>query len=94
MGAAKCVGCGLCVRDCPAFALKLVRLDQKGFRIEYDAARCAYCGQCALSCRRGAVYLTNDFHPATKRYQDLLEILVERKPPAEDQEDDEPEDGD
>ena len=78
MNAALCKGCGLCARDCPASALKIIRFENKGFRIVYDPARCAYCGQCAMSCHRGAIYLTNDFHAATDCYQDLLEILVER----------------
>ena len=86
MNADLCIGCGLCVRDCPAFALYLTRLGGKDFRIEYDPARCAYCGQCALSCRRGAIFLTNDFYGATDRHQDLLETLVERRNPLEEDE--------
>ena len=77
MNTALCTGCGLCVRDCPAFALVITRSGKKSFRIVHDPARCAYCGQCATSCHRGAIYLTNDFNPATDCYQDLLEVLVE-----------------
>ena len=80
-----CLGCGLCVRDCPTLALEIERSDKRNFRIRYKPAQCAYCGQCELSCHRGAIRLTNDFNPATDCYQDLLEILVERNSAEENQ---------
>ncbi len=81
MQADLCVGCGLCVRDCPSFALKIDRFGKQQFRITYDPLCCAYCGQCEISCHRGAIQLTNEFHPATSHYQNLLKILVERNLP-------------
>lgn len=49
----KCVGCGLCCKDCPADALELITLDKKAkrFVIRFDAGRCTFCGQCVTSCR-------------------------------------------
>jgi formate hydrogenlyase subunit 6/NADH:ubiquinone oxidoreductase subunit I len=50
---AKCSGCGVCVKDCPAQALELITLDKanKHFVLRYHADRCAYCAQCVQSCR-------------------------------------------
>ena len=73
-----CRGCGLCVRDCPAFALELARDGQGGFRITYHPERCAYCGQCELSCTFGAIRQTNDFVRGTSEPDGLAVVLVGR----------------
>ncbi len=75
-----CRGCGLCVRDCPAFALELERRDREHFRLVYHPDRCAYCGQCELSCHQGALRLTNAFVGATADRELLVVTLVERRP--------------
>ena len=73
-----CTGCGLCVRDCPAFALELERESQEKFRLTHYRDRCAYCGQCEACCRFGAIVLVNEFVKATPRRDTLTRILVER----------------
>jgi len=91
---ALCRGCGLCVRDCPAFALELERESDalgppvlskaegsKGrekFRLIHYHDRCAYCGQCEASCRFGAIVLVNEFVQATPRCDALTQVMVER----------------
>ncbi|MBN1261934.1 MAG: 4Fe-4S binding protein [Anaerolineae bacterium] len=74
-----CRGCGLCVRDCPAFGLELEREDRETFRLIYHPDRCAYCGQCEESCNFGAIYLDNDFVHGTFNREALIEVLVDRK---------------
>jgi formate hydrogenlyase subunit 6/NADH:ubiquinone oxidoreductase subunit I len=54
-----CTGCGLCVRDCPAEALELMKESRQVFQLIHYPARCAYCGQCEDSCHRGAISHTN-----------------------------------
>ena len=83
INAEACRGCGLCVRDCPAFGLELEREDRQTFRLIYHPDRCAYCGQCEESCNFGAIYLDNDFVPATSRRESLTRVLVARVPDAE-----------
>jgi formate hydrogenlyase subunit 6/NADH:ubiquinone oxidoreductase subunit I len=73
----KCVGCGLCVRDCPGFGLVLERTPDKDFSLVHYPDRCAYCGQCEDNCRTGAIRLTNEFVPATTCREALVEVLVE-----------------
>lgn len=50
---AACIGCCLCVKDCPARAIELITLDRaaKKFVLKYHMDRCVYCGQCAINCR-------------------------------------------
>jgi len=78
--AEKCRGCGLCVRDCPAFGLKLERTGKSKFRLIYYPDRCAYCSQCETSCPREAIRLVDEFVPATTDRDTLVEVLVEKEP--------------
>ena len=73
-----CQGCGLCVRDCPAFALELEREEGGRFRLVHYRDRCAYCGQCADSCPQGAIALVSEFVPPTPRRDTLTQVIVER----------------
>jgi formate hydrogenlyase subunit 6/NADH:ubiquinone oxidoreductase subunit I len=59
--AAKCIGCGLCVRDCPAEALELHVLDRKAkrFVMHYRVGRCLFCAQCTYTCPVDALSLSN-----------------------------------
>ena len=56
MAPEKCSGCGLCVVDCPAEALVLIKESRNKFQLVHYPARCAYCGQCEDSCHKHAIY--------------------------------------
>ena len=45
-----CIACGICVRSCPADALRIVN---RHASIDYGA--CVACGMCATKCPRGAI---------------------------------------
>ena len=47
---AKCVGCGECVRYCPANAIRVAEKKAK-----VDAATCIRCGECTVTCPHGAI---------------------------------------
>ncbi len=51
-GAAKCIGCGTCLHDCPESALSAVD-SARDVRIE--EARCTKCGKCIDACPTGAM---------------------------------------
>ncbi|MBN2405727.1 MAG: 4Fe-4S dicluster domain-containing protein [Coriobacteriia bacterium] len=71
-----CRGCGLCVRDCPAFALELERGPTRDqYRLLYYPHRCAYCGQCELSCTFGALYHDTTFVGGVETLDDLVTVL-------------------
>lgn len=73
-----CNGCGLCARNCPAFALDLEREGREKFRLTLYRDRCACCGQCADDCPQGAIALVNEFVRAATRRDALTQIVVQR----------------
>jgi formate hydrogenlyase subunit 6/NADH:ubiquinone oxidoreductase subunit I len=62
--AAKCVGCKLCMRDCPTSAIMIRKTGEKQFEAEIDIFGCIFCGQCVDSCPRNALEVTPEFELA------------------------------
>lgn len=58
----KCVGCQLCVKDCPADALELMVVDKvnKRFVMRYNIDRCTFCNQCVKSCKPACLSLSDE----------------------------------
>ena len=73
-----CVGCKLCMRDCPCQAL-VIKKEEAGVIIELDLGRCIYCGQCVDSCLRKAISLTTDFELA-QLTAEALKLTFHAKP--------------
>ncbi len=69
----KCIGCELCIKDCPARCISLV--DEKA---EVDNNKCFKCCHCIAICPKGAV-ATDEFsmHDATEYDKDKFEINPE-----------------
>ena len=59
----KCIGCGLCSRDCPANAIEMVMVDGKK-RPLFHLDRCIFCYQRADSCVKSAIQPTQIFELA------------------------------
>jgi NAD(P)H-quinone oxidoreductase subunit I len=57
-----CTGCGLCAKDCPADAIKVIVLDKKAkrFVFRYQVDQCTFCSQCTVSCRQGCLSMANN----------------------------------
>jgi formate hydrogenlyase subunit 6/NADH:ubiquinone oxidoreductase subunit I len=57
----RCTGCQLCIKDCPADALKLFTIDKKAkeFVMRYDVGRCTFCAQCVENCRFDCISMSN-----------------------------------
>ena len=62
----KCIGCNLCVRNCPANAIKIVKIEdkEKVFGCELSLANCIFCSQCVYSCPKKALSTTSNFELA------------------------------
>ncbi len=65
----KCIGCSLCMVDCPANAIKMVKLpsdyknpkNPKGIYPVVDYGKCVFCYQCVFVCPVKAYITSNKF---------------------------------
>jgi formate hydrogenlyase subunit 6/NADH:ubiquinone oxidoreductase subunit I len=57
----KCIGCMLCMKDCPANALEILAVDKpnKRFIMRFHADRCTSCAQCVVNCRFKCIAMSN-----------------------------------
>ena len=56
-----CIGCKMCMRDCPSNAIEIRSIGEKQFEAEINLAKCIYCGQCVDSCPKNALEVTAEF---------------------------------
>lgn len=56
----KCIGCKICMKDCPTSAINIKKLDDGTFAAEIDLDKCIYCAQCVDSCPKKALEATKD----------------------------------
>jgi formate hydrogenlyase subunit 6/NADH:ubiquinone oxidoreductase subunit I len=60
----KCIGCLICMRDCPSDAIEIVKVEEKKFKAIVALDKCIYCGQCTDSCPKDALECTKNFELA------------------------------
>jgi formate hydrogenlyase subunit 6/NADH:ubiquinone oxidoreductase subunit I len=92
----KCIGCKICMRDCPSAAIVIRKVGEKLFEADFDLSKCIYCAQCVDSCPKKALEATKDFELAQLKH-DTLRITYHAEPkpapPAEQPTDVKPQDG-
>lgn len=71
----RCIGCKMCVRDCPSGAITITKIGEKQFECSIDLAKCIYCAQCVDSCLKKALLYTNDFELAQLDRSKLKVVL-------------------
>ncbi|MCX5751881.1 MAG: 4Fe-4S binding protein [Candidatus Saganbacteria bacterium] len=59
-----CIGCKICMKDCPAGAIIITKIGEKVFQAEIDLSKCIYCAQCVDSCPKKALEYTTQFELA------------------------------
>ena len=69
--ASKCIGCKLCVRDCPADAIEIEKVGEKQYKAILRVDRCIFCGQCVDSCNKDALKCTTEFELASLNREDM-----------------------
>ena len=75
----KCIGCGLCARVCPSFAIELVGgPGQKCEGLKIDLGKCLFCQQCEEVCPRGAIKLTTNYELAALTHEGCI-VTFQRK---------------
>lgn len=60
----KCIGCLLCMQDCPTGAITIQKAGENQFEALIDLGKCIYCGQCVDSCPKKALEITDEFELA------------------------------
>jgi formate hydrogenlyase subunit 6/NADH:ubiquinone oxidoreductase subunit I len=83
--ASNCIGCKICMRDCPSDAIEIRKVGEKRFEAAFDLGRCIYCAQCVDSCPKSALETTDRFELAaldSKKLTVLFEAAPEAAKPA------------
>lgn len=60
-----CIGCKMCMKDCPAGAIQIEPTGaEKKFKCTFLLDRCLFCAQCVDSCKRNALSASPQFELA------------------------------
>ena len=80
-----CIGCNICVRDCPADAIKINKPgEEKIFEAVFNLDECIFCAQCVLSCPKKALSISTDIELAQLDRASLIKVYPAKpKPPKE-----------
>jgi formate hydrogenlyase subunit 6/NADH:ubiquinone oxidoreductase subunit I len=80
----KCIGCKLCMKDCPTGAITIKEVGEKKFEAVIDLGKCIYCAQCVDSCPKKALEVTSTFELA-QLDEGKLTVVFHAEPPKDTQ---------
>jgi formate hydrogenlyase subunit 6/NADH:ubiquinone oxidoreductase subunit I len=72
---AKCIGCRLCMKDCPSGAITIEKIGEKKFQAIIDLTKCLYCAQCVDTCPKKALEYTKEIELAGLDKQKLKVVV-------------------
>jgi len=75
----RCIGCKLCMRDCPTNCITITKVGDKQFQAEFDLDKCIYCAQCVDSCPKDALSATAEYELAQLQ-RDKLKVIFHAEP--------------
>jgi len=75
----RCIGCKLCMRDCPTNCITITKVGDKQFQAEFDLDRCVYCAQCVNTCPKKALEATPEYELA-QLTRDKLKVVFHADP--------------
>ncbi len=79
---ADCVGCNMCVRYCPAGALKIENegtKENRKMKAYLNVGRCIFCCQCVDTCPKKCISFSQDIDLSSLKKEDLTVCLNEDK---------------
>ena len=80
----KCIGCKMCMRDCPSGAIEIRKVGEKEFEALINLGKCIYCAQCVDSCLKKALEVTPEYELA-QLDDSKLKIILHAFPEEETQ---------
>jgi formate hydrogenlyase subunit 6/NADH:ubiquinone oxidoreductase subunit I len=76
----KCIGCKLCMKDCPSGAIVINKVADKKFQAVIDFSKCLFCAQCVEVCPKKALETTCDVELAQLDIKNLKVTFGDDKP--------------
>lgn len=70
-----CIGCTLCMKDCPSGAITIRKIGEKEFEAEFNLGKCLYCSQCVDSCLKKALTISDEFELAQLKVSGLKVVF-------------------
>ena len=73
-----CVGCGLCMKDCPAGAIKIVNegtKENRKMKAVLNVGHCIFCCQCVDSCPKKCISFSQDIKLSSLKQEELTKTL-------------------
>ena len=80
----KCIGCKMCMRDCPTNAITINKIADKQFEAVFDLDKCIYCAQCCDSCPKNAIVPSPDFELAQIDKSKFKVVFISAPPKSEE----------